>query len=237
MNYGILLAGGKGTRLGLPTPKQFLKLGNKTLLEHSVEKFANCPFLKHTVVVVPNDWFEQSNNILKNLSFENVSICLGGQTRQESLYRGLKNLHEMFKIADDDIAVSHDVARPFVTIEIIKENIEVCREYGAADTVIPSSDTIVESTDQTVISSVPIRKNMFLGQTPQTFYIEQFVNIYETLSSQYLENVTDAAKILTDHNVRVGLVRGDVSNMKITTLFDLQLATAVLNQYKKQVNG
>ena len=78
---------------------------------------------------------------------------------------------------------------------------------------------------------------MFLGQTPQTFYIDQFIKIYETLSAQYLEHVTDAARILSDHNVTVGLVRGDVSNMKITTLFDLQLATAVLNQYQKQVNG
>lgn len=233
MNYGILLAGGKGTRLGLPTPKQFLKIGNKTLLEHSVEKFANCPFLRHTVVVVPADWYEQSNNLLEELSLNHISVCLGGGTRQESLYKGLKYLKESFDITDEDIAVSHDVARPFVTIEIIRENIEICQKYGAADTVIPSSDTVVESTDQFQISSVPIRKNMYLGQTPQTFYIQQFVNIYETLSGEYLDIVTDAAKILSDHGVNVGLVRGDVSNMKITTLFDLQLANAVLNQYKK----
>lgn len=233
MNYGILLAGGKGTRLGLPTPKQFLKIGNKTLLEHSVEKFANCPFLRHTVVVVPADWYEQSNNLLEKLSLNHISVCLGGGTRQESLYKSLKYLKESFDITDEDIAVSHDVARPFVTIEIIRENIEICQKYGAADTVIPSSDTVVESTDQFQISSVPIRKNMYLGQTPQTFYIQQFVNIYETLSGEYLDIVTDAAKILSDHGVNVGLVRGDVSNMKITTLFDLQLANAVLNQYKK----
>lgn len=237
MNYGILLAGGKGTRLGLPTPKQFLKIGNKTLLEHSVEKFANCPFLKHTVVVVPADWYEQSSTLLDKLSFSQVSICLGGRTRQESLYKGLQHLRESFEVTDSDIAVSHDVARPFVTIEIISENIEICKKYGAADTVIPSSDTVVESTNQCLISSVPVRKNMFLGQTPQTFYINQFISIYNTLSSEYLENVTDAAKILCDHGVKVGLVRGDVSNMKITTLFDLQLANAVLNQYTKQVNG
>ena len=103
MNYGILLAGGKGTRLGLPTPKQFLKIGNKTLLEHSVEKFANCPFLKHTVVVVPADWYEQSSALLAKLSFSQVSICLGGRTRQESLYKGLQHLRESFEALGSSI--------------------------------------------------------------------------------------------------------------------------------------
>lgn len=234
MIYGILLAGGKGTRLGLPTPKQFLKIGNKTLLEHSVEKFAACPFIEHTVVVVPKDWYEQSSSLLNALKFEHVSLCLGGSTRQESLYKGLSYLRDTIGIGDKDIAVSHDVARPFVTLEIIRNNIQICQKFGAADTVIPSSDTIVESLDQETISSVPIRKNMFLGQTPQTFYVNQFIEIYENLTEDYLSIVTDAAKILQDHGVKVGLVQGDVSNMKVTTLFDLQLANAVLNQYQKQ---
>lgn len=231
MNYGILLAGGMGTRLGLPTPKQFLKLGNKTLLEHTVEKFALCPYLDHTVVVVPEIWMEQSQATLQPHGFKNISICCGGASRQDSLFNGLKYLKEHFDITSADIAVSHDVARPFVTIEMIRKNIEVCQQFGAADTVIPAIDTIVESTDGQKISGVPVRQTMYQGQTPQTFYINSFVEIYQGLTETYLSQVTDAARILSDHGVSVGLALGDYSNIKVTTLFDLQVANAILNQY------
>lgn len=231
MNYGILLAGGMGTRLGLQIPKQFLKLGKKTLLEHTVEKFALCPFVDHTVVVVPEVWFEQSTSTLAPYGFQNVSLCCGGASRQDSLFNGLKFLKENFEINDEDIAISHDVARPFVTTEMIRKNIEVCKKFGAADTVIPAIDTIVESVDGQKISSVPVRQNMYQGQTPQTFHINSFIEIYEGLTDDYLSQVTDAARILSDHGVSVGLAFGDYSNIKVTTLFDLQVANAILNQY------
>lgn len=230
MNYGVLLAGGMGTRLGLPTPKQFLKLGGKTLLQHTVEKFISCPEISYTVVVVPQAWMEHSSLIIKNMNVSNVAICEGGSSRQASLHSGLIWLKNNFKIESSDIAVSHDVARPFVSLEMIRENINVCQLHGAADTIIPATDTIVESINGNIISDVPIRKHMYLGQTPQTFFIEQFVSIYNKLDDDYLDSVTDAAKILNDHSVNVGLVKGDVSNMKITTLFDFKIAEALLSK-------
>lgn len=230
MVYGVLLAGGMGTRLGLPVPKQFLKLGSRTLLEHTVEKFALSEDIVHTVVVVPENWYEQSYEIIQKLDFSNVSLCVGGKTRQESLYNGLIWLKEHFDIDGSHIAVSHDVARPFVTTRMIKDNIEMCKKYGAADTVISSPDTIVNSKNKTTIFDVPAREEMYLGQTPQTFYIEQFVEIYKHLEPGYLEKVTDAARILSDNDVNVALVKGDVSNMKITTMFDLNVANSILKQ-------
>lgn len=232
MVYAVLLAGGVGTRLGLPVPKQFLKIGSKTLLEHAVQKFVVNEEIAHTVVVVPENWYAQSQEIISKHNFSNLSICMGGNSRQESLYKGLMWLCQNFAIADADIVVSHDVARPFVTTRMIKENIKICRLYGAADTVVVSPDTIVRSMDKDTISEVPVREEMYLGQTPQTFFINKFIEIYEKLSPDYLAKVTDAARILSDHDVTVGLVTGDVSNMKITTLFDLNIANSILIQAK-----
>lgn len=232
MVYAVLLAGGMGTRLGLPVPKQFLKVGSKTLLEHAVQKFVVNEEIAHTVVVVPENWYAQSQEIISKHNFSNLSICEGGNSRQESLYKGLMWLCQNFAIADADIVVSHDVARPFVTTRMIKENIKICRLYGAADTVVASPDTIVRSMDKDTISEVPVREEMYLGQTPQTFFINKFIEIYEKLSPDYLAKVTDAARILSDHDVTVGLVTGDVSNMKITTLFDLNIANSILIQAK-----
>lgn len=232
MVYAVLLSGGMGTRLGLPVPKQFLKIGSKTLLEHAVQKFVVNEEIAHTVVVVPENWYAQSQEIISKHNFSNLSICMGGNSRQESLYKGLMWLCQNFAIADADIVVSHDVARPFVTTRMIKENIKICRLYGAADTVVASPDTIVRSMDKDTISEVPVREEMYLGQTPQTFFINKFIEIYEKLSPDYLAKVTDAARILSDHDVTVGLVTGDVSNMKITTLFDLNIANSILIQAK-----
>lgn len=232
MVYAVLLAGGVGTRLGLPVPKQFLKVGSKTLLEHTVQKFVVNEEIAHIVVVVPENWYAQSQEIISKHNFSNLSICVGGNSRQESLYKGLMWLCQNFAIADADIVVSHDVARPFVTTRMIKENIKICRLYGAADTVVASPDTIVRSMDKDTISDVPVREEMYLGQTPQTFFINKFIEIYEKLSPDYLAKVTDAARILSDHDVTVGLVTGDVSNMKITTLFDLNIANSILIQAK-----
>ncbi len=230
MIYAVLLAGGMGTRLGLPVPKQFLKLGARTLLEHSIEKFSMIEDIAYVAVVVPEDWYHQSEEIVQSMNIANVSLCIGGKSRQESLYKGLLWLSEKFSISQEDIVVSHDVARPFVTTRMIRENINVCKVYGAADTVITSPDTIVQSTNKTTISCVPIREEMYLGQTPQTFYIQQFIDIYKTLSDDYLNQVTDAARILSDHDVKVGLVNGDPSNMKITTMFDLDVANSIVKK-------
>lgn len=232
MIYAVLLAGGMGTRLGLPVPKQFLKLGERTLIEHTAEKFVFDENISHTVVVIPEAWYQQSFDLIQKMNLSNLSLCIGGSTRQESLYKGLIWLKEHFTITDDDIVVSHDVARPFVSSRMIRDNIEICKTYGAADTVIPSPDTIVHSQNKSTISDVPVREEMFLGQTPQTFFILKFIDIYESLTSEYLSKVTDAARILSDHNVSVGLVKGDVSNMKITTMFDLNVANSILKQAK-----
>ena len=232
MIYAVLLAGGQGTRLGLPVPKQFLKLGGKTLLEHNIEKFLVCQELSHIVVVVPKMWMDQSKKILEFYSNDSLHLCVGGESRQDSLFNGLNFLKNKFEISDDDIVISHDVARPFVTYRIIQDNVKCCRKFGAADTVIPATDTIVQSDDGCMIEEVPIRKNLYVGQTPQTFFINEFIEIYKGLSRKYLDTVTDAAKILKDAGVKEGLVFGDQTNIKITTQFDLSLANYIIESGK-----
>ena len=111
---------------------------------------------------------------------------------------------------------------------MIEDNIRICQEYGAADTVVPCVDTIIKSNNGEILESVPIRSKLYLGQTPQTFYINKFVEIFEKLDKSYLDTVTDAAKILSEHEVNVGLVLGDYSNFKITSQFDLSVAKSMI---------
>lgn len=229
MNFAVLLAGGIGTRMKTsPLPKQFLELGGEPILHLVVDKFLACPKIDHIIVAAPPTWMSHTRDILSNTRFANVCVCEGGHTRQESLYRAVKHIEAVFPVTEQDIVVSHDVARPFVSLRVIEENIDALQHYDAADTVLPATDTIVESDDHCVIARIPDRRRMYQGQTPQTFRRITYLNIYETLDQSYLDNMTDAARILVEHGCTVALVRGDEFNIKITTEYDLRLASSLL---------
>lgn len=232
MNYAVILAGGTGTRVkSTALPKQFLTIGGKVILSMSVEKFLLCPSIDKVVVTAPRAWMEHTRDLLGAAAFTDVDVCEGGTTRQGSLYNALKHIEAHYGVSDEDVCVSHDAARPFVTLRIIEDNITACREHGAVDTVIPATDTIVMSENGLWLESIPPRRAMFQGQTPQSFYIRRFLDIYEKLDPDYLGEMTDAARILVEHGVKVALVRGEDFNIKLTTDYDLGLADFILNGF------
>lgn len=229
MIYAVILAAGTGTRLkSANIPKQFIKIKDATLLELVTEKFLIAPNIDKVVVVSNSVWVEQTRDLLRGRKYSDVLICEGGETRQESLYKALKFLQDNFTVNHDDIIISHDVARPFITLRIIKDNIEGLKKYKVVDTVVPASDTIVQSENGTSISAIPLRKNMYQGQTPQSFYLLDYVKLYEEADRDYLNTLTDAAKLFVEKGFEVGLVRGEIFNIKITDDFDLYMAKSLL---------
>ena len=152
----------------------------------------------------------------------------GGNTRNETIMNAIQYIENMGCLTDETVIVTHDSVRPFVTYRIIEENIRYARECGACDTVIPASDTIVESRDGSFISNIPERKIMYQGQTPQSFRAKRLREIYQSLTEKEREILTDACKIYVLKNEPVHLVEGDVSNIKITYPHDLRVAEAIL---------
>ena len=129
---------------------------------------------------------------------------------------------------EETIIVTHDSVRPFVTHRILEENIRFAREYGACDTVMPATDTIVESKENDRITDIPNRKFMYQGQTPQSFRAKKLKETYEALSEQEKEILTDACKIMVLKGEHVHLVMGEVFNIKITYPYDVTVAKALL---------
>lgn len=231
MNIAVLLGAGKGTRLkNSNVPKQFIKIKGETVLEMTTDKFLISPVIDIVLVVVPENWKDLAEKILANKNNDKLRICCGGVSRQESLYKAIKYLCSNFDIKKNDKIISHDIARPFITLRIIKDNVEMLDRFDATDTVISATDTIVNSTNSITVSHIPLRSQMYQGQTPQSFYCLKFKEIYESLSCEYLEHVTDAAKILSDNGCTVGLVRGEIFNFKITTDFDLKVANCLIDE-------
>lgn len=229
--YGVILAGGQGTRMGnSDKPKQFLEVGGRPVLIHTVEKFAVNPDFYQIIVLAPKQWLAYTKDIIRKYirQCENIVVIEGGNTRNETIMNAIQHIEDEGCLTEDTVIVTHDSVRPFVTYRIIEENIRFARECGACDTVIPASDTIVESGDGSFISNIPERKKMYQGQTPQSFKAKRLREIYQSLTEKEREILTDACKIYVLKNEPVHLVEGDVSNIKITYPHDLRVAEAIL---------
>ena len=168
MIFGAVLAGGIGSRMGnVEKPKQYLNIAGKPIIIHTLEKFYVNDKFEKIIVLCPNQWVNHTENLIKKYIGENDKIVVisGGSTRNETIMNAIKFIEAEGNLNDDTIIVTHDSVRPFVTGRIIKENIEFAKQYGACDTVVPATDTIVEANDNTVISSIPDRSKMYQGHS------------------------------------------------------------------------
>ena len=156
---------------------------------------------------------------------EKLIFCEGGNSRQESLLNACKSLKDKF--GKDVGVISHDAARPFLSIRIIEDNIKLLKQGNACDTVLPCTDTIVESSDSVIISNIPDRNYLYQGQTPQSFICQEYIDAYEKIGED--PSVTDAAKLLLKYGKPILLVRGEPFNIKITTDFDLAFADFLMS--------
>ncbi|EUJ32768.1 IspD/TarI family cytidylyltransferase [Listeria cornellensis] len=232
MIYAQILAGGKGTRMGnVSMPKQFLSLNGKPIIVHTVEKFILNNRFDKIIISSPKEWMNHAeDNIKKYISDDRVVVIEGGSDRNETIMNGIRYIESNFGLTDDDVIITHDAVRPFLTHRIIEENIDAALETGAVDTVIEAIDTIVESSNHDFITDIPVRDHMYQGQTPQSFNIKKLYSHYQDLSADEKQILTDACKICLLAGDRVKLVKGEIFNIKITTPYDLKVANAIIQE-------
>lgn len=231
MIYAEILAGGKGTRMGnTELPKQFLMLGKKPTFIHTVEQFLLNKRIDKVLICCPEQWLSYTRDIVKKYLGVNdrVVIVKGGATRNDTILSGIQYIEDNYGINDEDIILTHDAVRPFITQRIINDNIDGAVKYGAVDTVVEAFDTIVHSQNGKTITDIPIRSEMYQGQTPQTFNIRLLLRLFNSLTDDEKEILTDACKALVIKGIDVYLVHGEVSNIKITTQYDLKVANGLV---------
>lgn len=234
--YGVILAGGSGSRMGnAEKPKQFMEIGQKPILIHTIEKFAVNPEFERIIVLTPRQWMGYTQDMIRRyIPFRDRIVCIeGGPTRNETIMNSIRHIEREYGLDEETVIVTHDAVRPFVTHRILEENIRTARELGACDTVIPASDTIVESAQGDCIASIPDRARMYQGQTPQSFRAKKLREVYQSLTPEEKNILTDACKILVLKGETVHLVAGEVSNIKITYPHDLRVAEAMLGEEKE----
>lgn len=226
MVYAVIAAGGIGSRMGAEKPKQYIKIGDKTIIEHTAFKFSNCKSIDKVIVLCPADWVDYTSELFAD---SDITVICGGLTRNETLMNAIDYIEETDGLRDDTYLVTHDAVRPFVNEEIITKNVDALKKYGATGTVIPAVDTIFQSSKGVIVDSIPDRSELYQAQTPQCFGALKLRELYNSLSDEDKDILTDGCKIYLLKGYDVHLVQGDVSNIKITYPHDLIVAEAILS--------
>lgn len=227
LNYGIILASGKGERFGNDVPKQFVKVAGKTLLEHTIEIFENSKFIDNIVVVIPSEYRLLVNNIIGKHNYKKIfSILDGGVTRKDSSYIAIKSITD-----NEANVIIHDCVRPFLSEKIIFDCIEALKKYNAVDVAIHTADTIINVNEKRIISDIPKRESLYRGQTPQCFKLSIIKKAHELSKND--NDFTDDCGVVLKHKLSdIYVVEGDVENIKITYPSDIYMADRLF-QLKK----
>ncbi|MES2588031.1 MAG: 2-C-methyl-D-erythritol 4-phosphate cytidylyltransferase [Bacteroidota bacterium] len=214
----IITAGGLGKRMNSELPKQFLKIHNKTILEHTISCFSNYDSEIQIVLTLPQEWIEFWQKSCLETDFTvSHEIISGGKER----YHSIKNA---LSFAKGDLIAIHDGVRPMVSKETIQKAFDLAQENGNAIPVFPVKESIrfVENEETKALD----RKNHFIVQTPQVFQKEIILKAYE---NEFHDKITDDASLVEEMGEKIHVFEGNEENIKITTKFDLILMKEVLS--------
>ena len=225
MNSAVIFAGGTGSRMNSKVlPKQFLKIYGKPVIIHTLEVFENCDEIDEIVVVILQGWERYLQCLLEQYRITKVKkVVIGGETGQQSIYNGLKEI-------SDGIVLIHDGVRPFISSQLIKENIETARVNKIAITCVKAKETLV-SVEDNKINGVLKRDVSYMARAPQTFDVSLLKLAHKKAIADNNFSFVDSCAIVkhyfpeSDFNV----VECGSENIKITTQEDFYLAKAMFS--------
>lgn len=221
----VIVAAGKGKRMGTEISKQFLPLCGKEILAHTVEKFENTEIIRDIVLVTGTDSLDDVQDMVQEYNWKKIiSVTEGGRERQDSVWNGLKQVSD-----DTEIVLIHDGVRPFVTENILLDSIQTALEMGGCVAGVPAKDTIKVCDAENIAVVTPDRSTLWQIQTPQTFRKDLIVKAYEKAAKDGFIGTDDAS--LAEHSgYSVKVIMGSYRNIKITTKEDLLIGEAFLKE-------
>lgn len=217
MDYAIIVAGGKGLRMGSDVPKQFLPINGLPVLMHTIKRFREYDAGLKIILVLPREQHEYWNELCKNYHFTAAyAVAEGGETRFHSVKNGLALIPD----GTEGVVGVHDGVRPFPSVSVISTCYETARTAKAVIPVVPVVETLRRIVGDGVTETVA-RDDYRLVQTPQTFDIGLLKRAY---AQPYRDCFTDDASVVESVGAGITLVEGNRENIKITTPIDLRVA-------------
>lgn len=226
MNIAIILAGGSGTRLGGDTPKQFLAVGGKRIIEYTIEAFENHPLIHEIAIVGRSDLLPELQTLVEQNRYLKVRRLLaGGKERYHSSLAALA----AYKGQDDHL-LFHDAVRPLVSQRIITDCIAALDSYEAVTVAVPATDTIYQVDDRQRIVQIPPRSSLRHAQTPQCFRAATIRRAYEQALQDPAFTTTDDCGVVQRYlpELPIYVVEGESTNIKVTYPEDLRLMGELL---------
>lgn len=221
----IIVAAGKGTRMGSDIPKQYMTIAGKTILETTLYKFEKSNEIDEIVLIVNKDDLDYVTDEIAVNYYKLTVVKAGGSTRTESVFEGIKALSEK-----TDIVLIHDGVRPFVSYNLISNCVEGAYEFGACVPATDVVDTIKEVSEDNTVTKTLIRDRLKAVQTPQSFEYELLRDCYIKAVTED-EAFTDDASIVEYYGHKVKVIDGLPRNIKITTPLDLRIAEIFASIY------
>ncbi|GMQ63155.1 2-C-methyl-D-erythritol 4-phosphate cytidylyltransferase [Vallitalea maricola] len=223
----IIPAAGKGKRMKHDKSKQYIEIDGKPILAYTIDAFEKCDEIQNIILVVGKEEVDYCRKeIVEKYKFQKIiAILEGGKERQDSVYEGIKKVPE-----DSDIVLIHDGARPFVGAEQIKQTIDNGIRYGACVLGVKVKDTIKVVDDDNNIVDTPNRNNLWAIQTPQTFKKELITLAYQKAQNDNYCATDDSMLVEKYLDIKIKMVEGIYSNIKITTTEDLVIAKNFIHQ-------
>lgn len=218
----VIVAGGKGTRMGGGRNKVFLKILDREVLCYTVSAFENNDRISEIIIVTGKDDIEECARLAESQGFRKVKrITEGGASRQQSVMNGLLS-------ADGDIVLIHDGARALVTDKEINSSIDGCISCKAAAAGVKCKDTL-KSAEGGFISGTIDRETTYLIQTPQTFYLHEIKSMHEKAAKEGFE-ATDDCMIAEHYGMKIKITEGSYENIKLTTPEDMIIGERILRK-------
>ena len=230
MNYVLLMMGGVGSRFGADRPKQFTEVEGIPLFVYISKKLAKQTCVDGIVIVVNSVWKEYTQECCTKYGLKKIiGVVVGGETRSESVYNGLKSLER--RALPNDVVLMHDATHPYVDEEGTKKVAEMTSKYGSATLASLNYDTTYLMDDNNNIVKVIPRRNVIAGASPEGFLYKQIFDIYNKTPIDIMESMTSVGAIALANNIPMKVVPTATLNLKITYPGDMDLFLKLYKNY------
>lgn len=227
-NIALIIAGGVGQRMHQDIPKQFINVHDKPIIVYTLEVFQKHPNIDAITVVCLDGWQQILQAYCKQFGIDKIeSIVTGGETGLLSIRSGLNDIATRH-MGDDDIVLIHDAIRPMVSLDIISDNIRVCRQYGNAITVVPCTSVMLKTFDSCTSDDQVPRDNLKITQTPQTFFLRDILDAHREAIEKGIKDSIASCSLYVELGRKLYLSLGEEKNIKITTTEDIEIFSALL---------
>ncbi|MFQ3306868.1 MAG: 2-C-methyl-D-erythritol 4-phosphate cytidylyltransferase [Candidatus Midichloriaceae bacterium] len=226
-NIALIVAAGISDRFAMDMPKQYVEVDGKSILRWAIEAFLNCNLIDGIKVVINEQHIEYYRKSVGDLNILNP--CYGAATRNQSVLSGLKDL----EIINPENVLIHDAARPLISVDLIKNVIEHLNAVEAVDVGLKLTDTIKSFNQKNDETTLLDRDKLYATQTPQGFKFKAILDLHKKNTKPFADDIS----LCLENNVKIHKISGEKSNLKITTIQDLDFFKYMINKNKVYRTG